>query len=208
MHKDEEMTRMNRWTILGWGFLLCLGIICILPAIPGRPGVPEEHLAKMVNSWGGQVIIHSGLVRAVELNSTCIQDEDITELHQALTNLTSPEALRYLNLSNTAISDAGINILNKTRSHWLQLDLKHTMITDRGLALISNGFYGLNTLHIEGNSITEEGLSQLYKHSSLEDVYVSGPHVTKDIIKRLTRDRKDGHLCFHLVEPEECQTKK
>jgi len=190
-----------RWTkggckTLGWIALGCvLAIAVLMPAMPGRPGRAELCLAQMSQLLGGRAIIHFGLVRGVDLSGTKICDEDMTLLKAAIGRLESPEAVRWLDLSETPVGDPGIERLKGLKARSFQLYLDDTKITDRSLAIIGNDFAGLSVLRIAGTDVTEKGLRKLRKHPTLTDVYVSGPNLTSDLIRRLNDQR--GRTAFH-----------
>lgn len=98
-----------------------------------------------------------------------VRDEDLVHLNP-------PSVVKNLALGRTAITDAGLECLEKyTALEWL--DLSFTKTTDVGIAYLA-GAPNLRRLNLEGTAITDTSLEVISRFSRLEELDLSGTEVT------------------------------
>jgi hypothetical protein len=118
----------------------------------------------------------------VRLGGAAIPAAEIGQLSE-LTNL------EYLNLVDTAVTDAGLTHLSKLPKLG-QLYLDGTAATDVGMAHLS-GCTNLDSLGISNTAVTDAGLAHLSKIATLKEVFLGGTAVTDAGIEQLRATRPD-----------------
>ena len=117
-------------------------------------------------------------VTVVVLSHTCFGDTRVAALNEL-------PRLRFLDLGDTQITDAGLVALTKPRTlTWLNLD--GTDISDDGLASL-NELTGLKMLSVERTRVTDTGLQRLNRLTGLERLFVHNTKVTDAGIATLKR---------------------
>jgi hypothetical protein len=117
-------------------------------------------------------------------------DLDVTDVEQ----LARLETLRWLDLSNTAITDEQLDFLASTpRLEFLLL--WGTSITDQGLPHIAR-LSRLQKLDLSATKITSRGLAQLAELHELLELYVESPGIDEAQVKQL-QDQLPNTLIVH-----------
>ena len=97
--------------------------------------------------------------------------------------------LIWLDLSRTAITDAGLTVVGKM-PNLQHLDLRGTAVGDAGVeALVP--LRDLQTLGLYGTAVTDAGLPALQRLPGLKRLYVGGTRVTQPGLAILGKARKD-----------------
>ena len=95
--------------------------------------------------------------------------------------------LRWLDLSRTGITDAGLKVLAKM-PHLQRLDMRGTAVGDDGVRVLA-GLNQLETLSLYGTRVTDAGLKALEGLPSLRRLYVGGTPVTEPALVALRKAR-------------------
>jgi hypothetical protein len=96
--------------------------------------------------------------------------------------------LIWLDLSRTAITDAGLTLVGKM-ANLQHLDLRGTAVGDAGLKALAP-LHNLQTLGLYGTAVTDAGLPALLQMSGLKRLYIGGTKVTAPGLATLGRTRK------------------
>ena len=97
--------------------------------------------------------------------------------------------LVWLDLSRTAITDAGLTAL-ATMPNLEHLDLRETAVGDAGVAALAP-LGNLRTLGLYGTAVTDEGVPSIQRLAGVTRLYVGGTQVTDRGIAALRSARKD-----------------
>lgn len=100
-----------------------------------------------------------------------------------------PENIESLNLSGSAVTDAGLAHLAGMKN-LVRIDLSNTKITDAGLAHLGD-LPRLHYLNLYGARITDEGASLLARIPSLRRVFLWQTGVTAEAASELARNLTD-----------------
>lgn len=157
----------------------------------------------LLRRWSGERSDEMlAVVEYVDLSPSNVTDSDLT----CLCNL---PRLRTLDLHETAISDAGMEVVGRltsvewlslegTRvgdrgvaqiarlSHLIQLDLGNTQVTDACVPMLV-GLKSLRILDFEGTAISDLSLVHIGEMEELEDLWLSNTGVTDAGIANLER---------------------
>ena len=95
--------------------------------------------------------------------------------------------LRWLDLSRTGLTDAGLKALAKM-PNLERLDLRGTAVGDEGVRSLA-GLNNLETLSVYGTRVTDAGLEALRGLPSLRRLYVGGTRVTEPGLDALRKAR-------------------
>jgi uncharacterized membrane protein len=98
--------------------------------------------------------------------------------------------LRWLDLSRTGITDAGLKVLAKM-PNLKHLDLRGTAVGDDGVRALAAVLHNLETLSLYGTRVTDAGLPALQGLPSLRRLYVGGTPVTKPGLEALRKARTE-----------------
>lgn len=165
-------------------------LILALPVISGCAPTAIEHTAARQpteSSWQEQIAaVRAGASDVLRVDHTTVTDDDL----KALDGL--EDKLRRINLSRTAVSDAGMAQIGKMRD-LIQLRIASDKITDAGIAHLAN-LQHLRYLHLLEAPITDAGLDALNELSSLESLYLDHTNVTDEGLARLLKARPGVHL--------------
>ena len=97
--------------------------------------------------------------------------------------------LLWLDLSRTAVTDAGLKVLAKM-PNLERIDLRGTSVGDEGAKALA-GLHNLETLSLYGTRVTDASLEALRGISSLRRLYVGGTRVTATGLEALRKARKE-----------------
>ncbi len=97
--------------------------------------------------------------------------------------------LVWLDLSRTAITDAGLNAL-ATMPNLEHLDLRDTAVGDAGVAALAP-LANLRTLGLYGTAVTDEGVPSIQRLAGVTRLYLGGTRVTDRGMAALRTARKD-----------------
>jgi hypothetical protein len=100
--------------------------------------------------------------------------------------------LVWLDLSRTAITDAGLKALT-AMPNLEHLDLRETAVGDAGVAALAPLGH-LRTLGLYGTAVTDEGLPSIQRLAGVTRLYVGGTRVTDRGLAALRTARKDLRL--------------
>lgn len=112
-----------------------------------------------------------------------LSDQDSLALGQLESLLDIKEQLIELDLGNSAISDADMQVIGKL-DHLTRLHLEETPITDAGLAAITNLTY-LEYLNLFGTSISNAGLEPIRSLKGLKSLYLWQTEVSREAVEEL-----------------------
>ena len=102
--------------------------------------------------------------------------------------------LERLHLSDTQVSDAGLEHLGGVAELWL-LDLHNTRITDAGLKYVKQ-IAGLERLYLGSTSISDAVLKHLKKRTQLEMLDLTGTKVSEAGVHDLQKTLPNTEI-FH-----------
>jgi Leucine-rich repeat (LRR) protein len=182
------------------------GVTDLQRALPDTHISPSpRHLAAIaeIERLGGEVSLYPHPAVAVEFFHTPPHD-DVTDA--VLTHVVQLADLRKwvcLDLSETAITDAGLKQLKEV-TNLLELDLSHTQITDAGLMHVK-GLPDLTRLSLRGTDVTDAGLEHLEALTPLGRQSTRGwpasgslnlidTHVTGERVRRLQERMPNCHI--------------
>jgi uncharacterized membrane protein/YHS domain-containing protein len=97
--------------------------------------------------------------------------------------------LRWLDLSGTAVTDAGLAQVSAMR-HLARLQLERTAITDAGLTQLA-GLADLESLNLYGTAVTDAALETLKPLPKLRQLYLWQSKVTPEAAKAFAEARVD-----------------
>ncbi len=117
-------------------------------------------------------------VSFVGLAGSSVRDSDLQPFGDAL------KGLRTLDLSNTQITDAGLEHL-KGLTNLYSLRLDNTQITDSGLVHLKGLTNLRGILWLSGTQVTDAGLEHLKKLTKLHFLHLSNTNVTDEGVKKL-----------------------
>lgn len=159
---------MNKRLIM---FLLFLGgFTCQADAFQ----VSEAEAIKQLEAIGGRVMTIAADTEDREV-SLYLAGDKVDDEKVAL--LRSVSNIKWLNLANTAVTDAGLAPLQNLKLE--KLHLEKTGIGDKGLAHLKNQTE-LVYLNLYGTNVTNEGLRQLAGLSKLKKLYLWQSKVDED----------------------------
>lgn len=122
-------------------------------------------------------------LRSLNLNGTAVGDAGIDCI---------PDGIAILKLSETLITDAGVERLTRMRS--LQfLDLSNTRITDRAVESLSSCRL-LYNLNVENNKLTDAAIDSLAKYKNLGAVVLPSSGISREAKERLRQLRPQRHI--------------
>lgn len=101
-------------------------------------------------------------------------------------------ALVWLNLSRTAVSDQGLEVVGQL-PHLRRLHLANTAVTDAGLAHLAS-LGELEFLNLYGTATTDAGLKHLHGLEGLRKLYLWQTQVTDAGVAALAAARPDLHI--------------
>ncbi|MEO5603084.1 MAG: DUF2231 domain-containing protein [Cyclobacteriaceae bacterium] len=119
-------------------------------------------------------------------NSRMISDEHLKGLMEI------KDQLVWVNLSNTNITDAQLNILSKL-SNIRILYLNNAPVTDAGLSRLVP-LTELRMLNLIGTSVTDSSVSVLLKFQKLSTLFLYQTKMTKEGIQKIVGERQDIKL--------------
>ncbi len=152
-----------------------------LPALSDADRASEEAAMSKVAARGGLALRIASNSTAVEVNLSLLGPQ-VTDADLALLAGVEKD-LVWLNLSRTAVSDAGLATLAGFQ-RLRRLNLSNTKVTDAAIASIA-ALPELEYLNLYGTSVTDAGLGGLKGLQRLRDVYVWQTAVTADGAKAL-----------------------
>jgi YHS domain-containing protein/uncharacterized membrane protein len=114
---------------------------------------------------------------------TNFSDADLAKLAPLALNL------RWLDLSGTAVTDAGLAQVAAMR-HLTRLELERTAITDAGLTRLG-GLADLESLNLYGTAVTDAALETLKPLAKLRQLYLWQSKVTPEAAKAFAEARVD-----------------
>ncbi|MFW6169202.1 MAG: DUF1570 domain-containing protein [Planctomycetota bacterium] len=115
------------------------------------------------------------------VRSLCLAHTQVTDA--GLTRLGPLEELRWLDLSFTGTSDAGLAPFAESR-RLEQLNLEKTRITDKTLDMVAR-FQDLNELDLSHTAVTDEGVRKLSGLSRLKVLWLTGTRITDEGLSAL-----------------------
>lgn len=147
-------------------------------ALSGSPAISLEEI-RMLN-------------RLPNLHILSLQVSEISDEHVEI--LTRNRSIRYLDLSNSGVTDAGILSIAQRLDRLGFLEIANTAITGKGLLAIGD-LTGLEMLNLEGTLIGDRDLHHLRNLQNLT-VLRLGERVTDAGIREITRLKKLDTLGF------------
>jgi hypothetical protein len=123
-----------------------------------------------------------------------------------LTNVEVLTELKSLNLSDTRITDSGLEKLRGLKTLRL-LALSGTQVTNNGLDHIM-GLTRLETLSLHDTEISDAGLEHLKGLTELEYLYLHNTHVTEEGIQGLRKALPDCEISWEILEECDQQAAK
>ncbi|MEM8953940.1 MAG: c-type cytochrome domain-containing protein [Verrucomicrobiota bacterium] len=210
---DKEKELLKQWIVEGADFGAWEG------SLEGKPEAPEEKPAELkpfvpppsiydvlaekvspapqdaidsVINTGARVDALQKTNPLLRVDFFNVRDETDDATLAILADLRSN--LAQLNLSEAAISDAGLKSLSRMKN-LVHLDLRNTKITDAGLAHLKD-LSNLRYLNLYGTGISDAGLSEIQNLKNLEAVYLWRTKVTEKGAKELESKLPNARVSF------------
>ena len=160
-----------------------------LAALAGKGPLTTPQLAAAVKALGGTAIQDLAApgqpIVSLDFHHTRVSDADLEHLRTL-------GQLRSLNLSGTAITDAGLASLENLTSLQV-LQLSSTRVSDAGVPHL-RGLTQLRELSFYHTHVTDDGLASLKGLVNLHDLTLSGPRITDAGLTQLAGLKDLRHL--------------
>ena len=178
------------WIAIGAVLLVAIGGVLIV----WMPYQREQRIAREIESHGGGVMVEycgpdwipaAARNRLVFLNRIyCVDLTSGIVSAELLSQLQSVTCLKWLELNDTQITDAGMQHL-KGLKRLESVSLINTQVTDASLAHL-NGLTNLKSLALRRTKVTDAGLEHLQKLTNLYHLDLRNTQVTDAGLKHLT----------------------
>lgn len=168
-----------------------------MPPVSDEERAIEESAMSKIGARGGLALRVAANTTAIEANFSLLGagagDADLALLSGLEKDLV------WLNLSRTAITDAGAAGLSKFKE-LRRLNLSNTKITDAALPALT-GLERLEYLNLYGTAVTDAGIASLAALPRLRDVFVWQTAVSEDGAKALAAARAGINVDRGVYEP-------
>lgn len=158
-----------------------------LPVVDAAQQAAIAGALRELRQLGATAQVVAADTAAVEVNLSLLRDK-VTDRELALLQPLAP-VLVWLNLSRTAVSDAGLAVLAQCQQ-LRRLHLNNTVTSDAGLAHLA-ALARLEYLNLYGTKVTDQGLQHLHGLPKLRQLYVWQTAVTAQGAELLRAQQPD-----------------